>query len=49
MEENKYKAFLIKIWPTVYRIINSILYFIISLIKVIVKAAFKQLKGEYLL
>lgn len=44
-EENKFKTFLIKIWPTIYRIINKILYFILSLIKSVVSIAINQTKG----
>ncbi len=44
-EENKFKTIAIKIWPTVYRIINSLMYFIISLIKAIVSIAINQIKG----
>ena len=44
-EENKLKTIAIKIWPTIYRIINSFIYFLISLIKAIVSIAIKQIKG----
>ena len=44
-EENKFKTIAIKIWPTIYRIINSFIYFILSLIKTIVSIAINQLKG----
>jgi len=44
-EENKFKTILIKIWPTIYRIINSFIYFILSLIKRIVSIAINQIKG----
>ncbi|MDO8639816.1 MAG: hypothetical protein Q7R53_02725 [bacterium] len=49
MEENKLKYLLIKIWPTIYRLINSLIYFIISLIKSIVSYSIKQIKGQYIL
>lgn len=44
MEENRFKGFLINIWPAIYRILNTIIYFIINLIKTVVSIAFKQLK-----
>jgi len=44
-EENKFKTFAILIWPTIYRIINTILYFILSLIKSIISIAINQIKG----
>lgn len=44
MEENKVKGILINIWPAIYRILNSIIYFIINLIKAVISIAFKQLK-----
>jgi len=44
MEENKFKGFLINIWPAIYRILNAIIYFIISLIKAIISIAIKQVK-----
>lgn len=36
--------FLIKIWPNVYKVINEILYFIVSVIKGIFKYAVRQIK-----
>ncbi len=45
-EENKFKTIAIKIWPTIYRIINTILYFFLSLVKSIIKIAIDQIKGE---
>ncbi|MBI2031469.1 MAG: hypothetical protein HYT08_02530 [Candidatus Levybacteria bacterium] len=44
MEENRLKGILINIWPMIYRILNSILYFIIGLIKTVLSIAFRQLK-----
>jgi len=44
-EENKFKTIAIKIWPTIYRIINSFIYFILSLIKTTVSIAVNQIKG----
>lgn len=43
--QNKLKTFLINIWPAIYRIINTVFYFVISLIKGIVALAIKQIKG----
>lgn len=40
------KADLIKAWPTIYRIINGSLYFVLNLIKSMVFYAIRQLKGE---
>ena len=45
-DENKLKAILIQIWPTIYRIINTVIYFLLSLIKGIVNLAIRQIKGE---
>lgn len=45
MEENNFLYFLKKIWPTIYRIINEIIYFIFNLIKGIFSYAIKQIKG----
>lgn len=44
-EENRLKIFLINIWPAIYRIINGFLYFLLSLVKAIVKIAVSQIKG----
>ncbi len=44
MEENRVKIFFKQIWPTVYRIINNIFYFLITLIKSIVSLAIKQIR-----
>jgi len=38
------KNFLLKIWPTIYRFINTFLYFIFSLFKTAVALALKQIK-----
>jgi len=38
-------VFLKKIWPTVYRIINSFFYFLITLIKKIITLSIKQIKN----
>ena len=44
-EENKFKTIAIKIWPTIYRIINSFIYSILYLIKTVVSIAINQIKG----
>ena len=44
-EENKFKTIALSIWPTIYRIINTVLYFFLSLIKSIIKIAIEQIKG----
>lgn len=38
------QKFLIKIWPTVYRTLNTAIYFIIFLVKEIVSRGIKQIK-----
>lgn len=45
MENTELKQTLIKIWPTIYRIINTVFYFLITTIKNIVLYAIKQIKG----
>ena len=44
-EENRFKTILIKIWPAIYRIINGFLYFLLTLVRAIIKIAVNQLKG----
>jgi len=39
------KIFLMDIWPRVYRIINSILYFLITTLKSAVKIAVGQIRN----
>lgn len=36
-----------KIWPTIYRVINGSLYFLLNLIKSIVKMSIEQIKGSF--
>lgn len=49
MQENAQQSrvviFLKKIWPAIYRIINSTLYFILSIIKNIFNGIISQIKG----
>ncbi|HSX40621.1 MAG TPA: hypothetical protein VLF68_03325 [Candidatus Saccharimonadales bacterium] len=40
------KRLFVQIWPTIYRLINSVLYFVISLIRAMVKIAISQLKQQ---
>jgi hypothetical protein len=35
-----------KIWPFIYRVINTVLYFLLSLIRGFFKMAFQMIKGE---
>ncbi len=44
MEENNFKKILIKIWPLFYKIINTVFYFFLSLLKGIVSRGFRQIK-----
>ncbi len=34
-----------KIWPTIYKIVNSTIYFVLNFIKNFVKMAIEQIKG----
>ncbi|MBI2028122.1 MAG: hypothetical protein HYT07_00800 [Candidatus Levybacteria bacterium] len=45
MEKQNLRAFLIKIWPAIYRNINISFYFILTTIKSMVSIALKQIKG----
>lgn len=40
------KRYLIIVWPTINRIINNTIFFILSLIKTGVSYAIRQLKGD---
>jgi len=44
-EENRFRTIAILIWPTIYRAINSFIYFLISLIKTVASIAINQIKG----
>lgn len=44
-QESGLKVFLVNIWPKIYRLINSFLYFLLTVIRAIVKIALNQLKG----
>ncbi|HSX08644.1 MAG TPA: hypothetical protein VLF93_00645 [Candidatus Saccharimonadales bacterium] len=43
--QSPYIVFLKKIWPYVYRVINTTLYFIINLIKNFVRDAIQSIRG----
>ncbi|MEK7605216.1 MAG: hypothetical protein AAB478_01695 [Patescibacteria group bacterium] len=47
MTKEKLYALLKLIWPTVYRIINGGVYFLINLVKTIVKMSIEQIKGTF--
>ncbi len=44
-ENNKVIYFLKKIWPTIYKVVNTTFYFILTLIKAIVKGMIDQIKN----
>jgi len=46
MEENSFKKFLIQIWPTIYRMVNTLFYALINFLKGAVSLAIDQLKGK---
>ena len=45
MRENKFLIFLQRIWPTIYRIINGLVYFILNFIKKFISLVIEQIKG----
>lgn len=45
MQQSRVMIFLKKIWPFINRVINGIVYFIISLIKGFFKTAMQMIKG----
>lgn len=47
MEQSRLKQLLVSVWPTLYRIINSFLFFLLSTIKSIVLYTLRQLKGGF--
>lgn len=51
MDQNTHQSRIIAllkiIWPTFHRILNSIVYFIIHIIKSTVKSAIDQIKGSF--
>ncbi|MFH1186823.1 MAG: hypothetical protein V1697_01470 [Candidatus Levyibacteriota bacterium] len=46
MEESSFKRFLIKIWPTIYRVINTLVYALLNFLKSAVSQSIEQLKGK---
>ena len=46
MQQSRIKVFLKQIWPYVYRILNSIFYFILGIIRYFFRNAIKMIKGE---
>ncbi len=45
MNKERLLAYLKAIWPTVYRIINGGIYFILNLIKTFFRLAMEEIKG----
>lgn len=45
MERNKFLIFLQTIWPTIYKIINKLFYFILNSLKKIISLIIDQIKG----
>ncbi len=46
MDKDKLTRFFANIWPTIKRTLDAIFYFILNLIKSVVKIAVEQIKGE---
>lgn len=46
MERTRLQRFLILIWPTIYRAINSALYFLLNLIRSTIKFGIEQIKNN---
>jgi len=50
MEENKQQSpfivLLKKIWPFIYRVINTVIFFLLSLIRGFFRMAFQMIKGN---
>ena len=43
---NRFTISLKQIWPTVYRVINGIIYFLLHFLKNLVQLSIKQIKGS---
>lgn len=43
MEKTRFQRLLISIWPSIYRVINDALYFLLKIIKRTVKLAIEQI------
>lgn len=46
-QPNQFTVILKQIWPTVYRIINGSLYFLLTTCKSIIKMSIDQIKGSF--
>jgi len=46
-QQNPIIVFLKNIWPAIYRVINTIIYWILQLIKGIFKGIMDQIKGTF--
>jgi hypothetical protein len=44
-QPSRFRMILKDIWPTIYKVINTVLYFIITLIKSTVKDIFRMIKS----
>ncbi|MBI4080259.1 MAG: hypothetical protein HY430_00640 [Candidatus Levybacteria bacterium] len=45
-QPNKFIILLKEIWPTIYRVINAIAFFLLMLVKNFIKFGMQQLKGK---
>ncbi len=45
-QESQFTIVMKRMWPTISRAINGIIYFLVSIIKSVVKAAMDQFKGK---
>ncbi len=46
INKEKLLAYLKAIWPTVYRLINGALYFVLNLIRSIIIIAYNEIRGK---
>lgn len=44
-QDNKFLYFLKRIWPTIYRIINTTVYFVFSIVRNLVQGALDQIRN----
>lgn len=47
MERRWWQKAIYQIWPKIYRTINSVLFFILMILKSLVKGIIKQIKRDY--
>lgn len=47
MNKERAYALLKAVWPTIYKIINSGIYFLINLVRTIIKMGIDQIKGTF--